>query len=474
MPYIFSAQEAGMLAAGLVDDTDNRETQRLLTLVEVAVRAACLQNKQSVELLDPDFRGWDKNNVKTLSPCAQEVLEELSKAGYHFYTNFLITVSSEYGEGLSVPYTHTVVTWPKITTAASRDTPPSFDFKHKAVQFRQELPGDFYTKPVSPLGCAVAGSEGGDFAIGESTNENLTPVCISKHGDRWSDQEGLGADEAYFREPAPMPAPLPSPVKVSTPPPAPTPKPGNPSQLLSKLYQEGYALPGYNNDTEQDGPRPPCSLVALSVIAGLTDCLEVAHRYRQIIAEYHWPQGELIGNDMMYILQTFSLRGFEIKYDLEGGFFQAIWKIDSWDWNEAPSLPPLSQPTAPVSDPVQLELCGTEKGELSEISTISNLISLLGEQQVFLKLGLRMQKPGFWARSTWGSPGEVALFQASLNGVYDVAMVGDNNFSTDFDLDVRADELVKYFQEVGFRVTLSIEKNGGKTLQRITLGWDTL
>ena len=127
-----------------------------------------------------------------------------------------------------------------------------------------------------------------------------------------------------------------------------------------------------------------------------------------------------------------------------------------------------------MPEAVQIERRGTEKGKRSEIGTINNLLALLGEQQVYLKLGLRMQQQGFWVRSNWGSPGEVALFQASLNGVYDAAMVGDNNFSTEFDLDVRAGELVRYFQGVGFRATISIEKKGGNPRQRITLGWDIL
>ena len=139
-----------------------------------------------------------------------------------------------------------------------------------------------------------------------------------------------------------------------------------------------------------------------------------------------------------------------------------------------PETSTLAQTTPPDSGPVQLELCGTENGELPEIGTINALLSLLGEQQVYLKLGLRIQPTGFWARRNWGSPGEVALFEASLNGVYDAAMVGDNNFSTEFDLDVRAGELVKYFREAGFRATISIEKNGGNPRQRITLGWDIL
>lgn len=423
MPYIFSAQEAGMLAAGLTDDSHNRETQRLLTLVECAVRSACSKKKNSVELLAPDFRGWDKNNIKTLSPCAGEVLAALSKAGYHFYTCHLVKLGSEYGEGVEIPYTHTVVTWPQVSSVAN---PPLVQVVQGNSTFLQELPGDFYVKHDSSTGIEAVGSEEGD----------------------------LGADEAYFREP--------------------TPKPGNPSQLLSKLRQEGYALHGYNHEAEKDGPRPPCSPLALSLIYQITDALETGHKKRQVEVSYPCPKNSLKGNDMMYVLQTFSLRGFEIKYDLEGGFFKANWKTDAWDWNEGPKLHTLAQPTPPDSGPVQLELCGTEKGELPEIGTINALLSLLGEQQVLLKLGLRMQQPGFWARRTWGSPGEVALFQASLNGVYDAAMVGDNNFSTEFDLDVRAGELVKYFQEVGFLVTLSIEKTGGNPRQRLTLGWDIL
>lgn len=445
MPYIFSAQEAGMLAAGLTDNSHNRETQRLLTLVECAVRSACSKKKNSVELLAPDFRGWDKNNIATLSPCAGEVLDALSKAGYHFYTCHLVKLGSEYGEAVEIPYTHTVITWPQVTAVDTTKfnvtvlkmpsqegyTPIGEAFVdslpvQEKPSFRQELPGDFYVKHDSSTVIEVGGSEEGD----------------------------LGADEAYFREP--------------------TPKSGNPSQLLSKLYQEGYALPGYNHDAEKDGPRPPCSHLALSLIYHITDALETGHKKRQVEVSYPCPKNSLKGNDMMYVLQTFSLRGFEIKYDLEGGLFKANWKTDAWDWNEGPKLPTLAQPTPPDSGPVQLELCGTEKGELPEIGTINALLSLLGEQQVHLNLGLRMQPTGFWARRNWGSPGEVALFQVSLNGVYDAAMVGDNNFSTEFDLDVRAGELVKYFREAGFRATISIEKNGGNPRQRITLGWDII
>ena len=425
MPYIFSAQEAGMLAAGLTDDSHNRETQRLLTLVECSVRSACSKKKNSVELLAPDFRGWDKNNIKTLSPCAGEVLDALSKAGYHFYTCHLVKLGSEYGEAVEIPYTHTVVTWPQVQVPLGGSTR-----------------------------VAVTGSEEGDLALAEGIKETLFPVCVSKHGERWSEEADLGADEAYFREP--------------------TPKPGKPSQLLSKLRQEGYALHGYNHEAEKDGPRPPCSPLALSLIYHITDALETGHKKRQVEVSYPCPKNSLKGYDMMYVLQTFSLRGFEIKYDLEGGLFKANWKTDAWDWNEGPKLPTLAQPTPPDSGPVQLELCGTEKGELPEIGTINALLSLLGEQQVHLKLGLRMQPPGFWARRNWGSPGEVALFQVSLNGVYDAAMIGENYFYTEFDLDVRAGELVKYFQEVGFLVTLSIEKTDGKPRQRLTLGWDIL
>lgn len=206
MPYIFSAQEAGMLAAGLVDDSHNRETQRLLTLVECAVRAACLNKKQSVELLAPDFRGWDKNNITTLSPCAGEVLDALSKAGYHFYTCHLVKLCSEYGDGVEIPYTHTVVTWPKATevdatkfTISAQEMPSQADFTSMResvacpplVQgkspFLQELPGDFYVKQDSSTGIQVGGSEEGDLALAESMNENLTPVCISEHGERWEE-----------------------------------------------------------------------------------------------------------------------------------------------------------------------------------------------------------------------------------------------------------------------------------------------
>lgn len=333
MPYIFSAQEAGMLAAGLTDDSHNRETQRLLTLVECAVRAACLQKKQSVELLAPDFRGWDKNNIATLSPCAGEVLAALSKAGYHFYTCHLVKLCSEYGEGVEIPYTHTVVTWPKATevdatkfTISAQEMPSQAGYTtigeafvdslpvQEKPPFRRELPGTFYVKHDSSTGIVVAGSEEGD----------------------------LGADEAYFREP--------------------TPKPGNPSQLLSKLRQEGYALHGYNHEAEKDGPRPPCSHLALSLIFRITDALETAHKKRQVEVSYPCPKNSLKGNDMMYVLQTFSLRGFEIKYDLEGGFFKANWKTDAWDWNEGPKLPPLSQPTTPAPEAVQLELMVTPLG----------------------------------------------------------------------------------------------------------------
>lgn len=401
MPYIFSAQEAGMLAAGLTDDSHHRETQRLLTLVECAVRSACSKKKNSVELLAPDFRGWDKNNIKTLSPCAGEVLDALSKAGYHFYTCHLVKLGSEYGEAVEIPYTHTVVTWPQVQVPLGGST-----------------------------GVAVTGSEEGDLALAEGMNKKHEPGC---------------------------------PVQPVPPP--------NPSQLLSKLRQEGYTLHGYNNDTERDGPRPPCSPLALSLIYRITDALETAHKKRHVEVSYPCPKNSLKCNDMMYVLQTFSLRGFEIKYDLEGGFFKANWKTDAWDWNEGPKLPTLAHPTPPDSSPVQFELCGTERGEHPEIGTIDTLLSLLGEQQVRLELGLRMQQPGFRARHNWGSPGEVALFQASLNGVYDAAMVGDNNFSTEFDLDVRAGELVKYFREVGFRVELSTVKGGDVFVQKITMSW---
>lgn len=450
MPYIFSAQEAGMLAAGLVDDTDNRETQRLLTLVEVAVRAACLQNKQSVELLAPDFRGWDKNNVKTLSPCAQEVLEELSKAGYHFYTNFLITVSSEYGEGLSVPYTHTVVTWPTLTTLASRNTSPSFDFKHTATQFRQELPGDFYTTPVCSQVCAVPGSEEGDLTLAESMNENLTPVCISKHGERWSKQSDLSGAEAYYRTT--------------------TPKPGNPCQLLSKLYLQGYDLPGYNNVTEQDGPRPPCSVVALNIIAAITDSLEVAHNHCQIEAACYSPRGMLIGNDMMYVLQTFSLRGFDIEYDMENEKFQVVWKADSWA--RTPRVPVAAPPIPPTT--VKLEIAGREQKDGSPIANMIDLIGRLDNHKVRLDLTKNLKEVGFWSRTSWGEAGELTLFRALLKGVYDSAMVGENSYSTEFILDIRPGGLVEYLQEVGFRVELSTVKGGDVFMQQITMSWGFL
>lgn len=478
MPYILSAQEAGMLAAGSADDSHNCETQRLLTLVECAVRSACSKKKNSVKLLAPDFRGWDKNNIKTLSPCAGEVLDALSKAGYHFYTCHLVKLGSEYGDGLEIPYTHTVITWPQVTavdttkfnvtvlkmpsqegyTSIGEAFVDSLPVQEKPP-FRQELPGDFYVKRDSSTVVEVGGSEEGDLALAEGIKETLSPVCISKHGERWSEEADLFASASILQRAHP--------------------KPGNPSQLLSKLRQEGYALHGYNHEAEKDGPRPPCSHLALGLIYRITDALETSHKKRQVEVSYPCPKNSLKGNDMMYVLQTFSLRGFEIKYDLEGGFFKANWKTDAWDWNEGPKLPTLAQPTTPVPEAVQLELCGTEKGERSEISTIKDLLSLLGEQQVLLKLGVRklgvrMQQPGFWTRRNWGSPGEVALFQVSLNGVYDAAMIGGNNFSTEFELDVRAGELVKYFQEVGFRVTLSIEKNGGNPRQRLTLGWDIL
>jgi len=295
MPYIFSAQEAGMLAAGLTDDSHNRETQRLLTLVECAVRSACSKKKQSVELLAPDFRGWDKNNIKTLSPCAGEVLDALSKAGYHFYTCHLVKLGREYGEGLEIPYTHTVVTWPQVQVPLGGSTQ-----------------------------VAVTSSEDGDLALAEGMNKKHEPGC---------------------------------PVQPVQPVPPP-----NPSQLLSKLRQEGYALHGYNHEAEKDGPRPPCSHLALSLVYRIADALETAHKKRQVEVSYSCPKNSLKGNDMMYVLQTFSLRGFEIKYDLEGGFFKANWKTDAWDWNEGPKLPTLSQPTTPVPEAAQLELMVTSLG----------------------------------------------------------------------------------------------------------------
>lgn len=470
MPYILSAQEAGMLAAGLTDDSHNRETQRLLTLVECAVRAACLQKKQSVELLAPDFRGWDKNNIATLSPCAGEVLDALSKAGYHFYTCHLVKLCSEYGDGVEIPYTHTVVTWPKATevdatkfTISAQEMPSQAGYTtigerfvdslpvQEKPPFRRELPGTFYEKPDSSIGIEVGGSEEGDLALAESMNENLTPVCISKHGERWEEQSNLGGGaEAYYRTT--------------------TPKPGNPCQLLSKLYLQGYDLPGYNNVTEQDGPRPPCSVGALNIIAAITDSLEVAHNCCQIESACYCPRGGLIGNDMMYVLQTFSLRGFDIKYNMENEKFQVVWKPDAWA--RSPRVPVQASPILPTT--VKLELAGSEQKDGSPIANMIDLIVQTTNQKVRLDLTKNLKEVGFWSRASWGEPGELALFRALLEGVYDSAMVGENSYSTEFILDIRPGELIEYLREVGFCVELSTVKGGDVFMQKITMSWEFL
>lgn len=441
MPYILSAQEAGMLAAGLTDDSHNRETQRLLTLVECAVRAACLQKKQSVELLAPDFRGWDKNNIATLSPCAGEVLDALSKAGYHFYTCHLVKLCSEYGEGVEIPYTHTVVTWPKATevdatkfTISAQEMPSQAGFNsvHESVAypppvqgkspFLQELPGAFYEKPDSSIGIEAGADEEAD----------------------------LGADEAYFREP--------------------TPKPGNPCQLLSKLRQEGYAPHGYNHEAEKDGPRPPCSHLALGLIYRITDALETAHKKRQVEVSYPCPKNSLKGDDMIYVLQTFSLRGFEIKYNMENEKFQVVWKADSWA--RSPRVPVQAPPILPTT--VKLELAGCEQKDGSPIANMIDLIGRLDNHKVRLDLTKNLKEVGFWSRTSWGEARELSLFRDLLKGVYDRAMAGKNSYSTKFILDIRPGELIEYLREVGFRVELSTVKGGDVFMQKITMSWEFL